>query len=181
MRSGTEFDRAAFVILESSKVPIEEVLRDVAPDRRFSQAYMRWLLSAGDIPGADQVWRWMMAHGYADDKVANEYVEFLLRNNEAEAAAQRWALYAGGRSEGYPESNRIFNGDFETDPAGSRFDWTIVPTAGVTVDFDREVTYSRGRALRIRFDGTSNPGDVGVAQVVFLPSWKVSVPRLHPD
>jgi hypothetical protein len=103
-----------------------------------------------------------------DDRLANEYIDFLVRDGHAETAATVWAQYAAARSRGYPESNRAFNGDFESDPTGSRFDWRINGTAGATIDFDRDVRYSGERSLRIRFDGTMNPGAIGVEQTVFL-------------
>jgi hypothetical protein len=62
----------------------------------------------------------------------------------------------------------VFNGDFEFDPTGNRFDWTIEPAAGVAIDFDRETKHSGDRSLRIQFDGTQNVGNIGLRQTVFL-------------
>ena len=110
----------------------------------------------------------MVQQGYADDRLARNYVEFLVRESGGGAALAAWTLYAGPRSPGYPASSRIFNGDFESDPISSRFDWTIEPASGMAIDFDREVKHAGGRSLRVRFDGTANPSELGVRQETFL-------------
>jgi hypothetical protein len=100
--------------------------------------------------------------------VAISSIVEILQRALASRAAAAWAIYAAGRSDGYPESNRIFNGDFESDPTHCLFDWRINPTPGTTIDFDPEVRYSERRSLRIRFQGTANVGEIGVGQDVFL-------------
>jgi O-antigen ligase len=166
---GEPFDEAPFRILERKQVPVTDVLQYGLPDRRSTQAYLRWLFKSDRVADVDQVWEWMVARGDADDKMANEYVDFRLRAKQPDAAAAGFALYARTRSPGYPESNRIFNGDFESDPMGARFDWRLDARSGMTIDFDETVHSSGKRSLRIRFDGTQNPGDIGLEQAVFLP------------
>ena len=41
--------------------------------------------------------------------------------------------------------------------------------AGMAIDFDEAVRASGRRSLGVRFDGTQNPGEIGVEQTVFLP------------
>ena len=116
----------------------------------------------------------MIARGVADNLLAKEYTEYLIDKPNPEAAVRAWALYTGGRPndvrDGFPESNRVFNGDFESDPANCRFDWRIDPRLGAAIDFDPEIRHSGGRALRVRFDGSTNVGEVGLWQEVFLKS-----------
>lgn len=121
-----------------------------------------------DPTDAAKTWDRIVAQRYTDDKLANEYIGFLIQNGKPEAAAQAWALHAGDRSKGYPETNRVFNADFESEPSGSRFDWTIEQTPGAKIDFDRETAHSGTRSLRIQFDGTQNLSSLGVRQSVFL-------------
>jgi len=169
LQAGAAFDEAIFTNLEDRRIPVDDIVRYALPDRRSSQAYLRQLLRGERFDDVDKVWEWMVRRGDANDKLANEYTEFRLRQKPPDAAARGWALYAGTKSPGYPQANRIFNGDFESDPTGNRFDWRIEAREGTAVDFDETVRSSGRRSLRIRFDGTQNPGEIGVEQTVFLP------------
>jgi O-antigen ligase len=164
-RALTEYDQR--------NVAVEEVLRHGLPrDPVLWKLYLRWQIKHERISEAAMVWSAIVEREYADNQVANEYIEFLMRTVNPEAAVQAWALYAGGRSngleEGFPESNRVFNGDFESDSTRCRFDWRIDPRQGTAIDFDADVRHSGRRALRVRFDGTTNVADIGVWQQVFL-------------
>ena len=78
-------------------------------------------------------------------------------------------MYAGSRSKGYPDADRVFNGDFESDPLPQpTFDWWIDKTPGVAIDFDPEVRHAGARSLRVQFDGTQNVTGVGLHQSVVL-------------
>jgi O-antigen ligase/tetratricopeptide (TPR) repeat protein len=169
LQGGDQFDNAVFGTLEDRHVAADDVLRHVLKDRRTSQIYLRRLLANDNATDAGKAWDWMISHRDVDNALANEYVEFLMRNGKTELAAGAWAMYAAGLSPGYPESNRIFNDDFEWNPTGCRFDWRVDPPRGAAIDFDREVKRSGGRSLRIQFDGTANIGEIGVRQFAFLP------------
>jgi len=169
LRAGDTFDESIFNNLEERRIPVDDIVRHALPDRRSSQAYLRQLFKGERFDDVDKVWEWMVRRGDANDKLANEYTEFRLRHKPPDAAARGWALYAGTKSPGYPQANRIFNGDFESDPTGNRFDWRIEAREGAAVDFDETVRSSGRRSLRIRFDGTQNLGEIGVEQTVFLP------------
>ena len=176
LQRGPTFDNAAFATLDDSHISVDDVLRHVVTDRRSAQAYLRWLLAKDNVTDAVKVWEWSISRGYADDKVAIDYVEFLMRKEMPEAAAKGWGRYAAGRSAGYPDTNLIFNGDFEADPTGSRFDWRIDKSrTGVAVGFDSEVRHSGARSLRLRFDGTENVSEVGVEQWVYLKPGQYSL------
>src|SRR5207249_300446 len=68
-----------------------------------------------------------------------------------------------------------FNGGFESDPTGNRFDWHIDARSGMAIELDEAVRASGRRSLRIRFDGTQNPGDIGVDETVFLPAGRYRI------
>lgn len=68
----------------------------------------------------------MLFKGWVDDRLAVAYVNALIQAHTYDKAAQAWRDYVGDRG-GYPDSNRVFNGDFEADSTGSRFDWAIDP------------------------------------------------------
>jgi O-antigen ligase/tetratricopeptide (TPR) repeat protein len=169
LRAGDAFDEEVFSALEERRVPVADVLEFGLPDRRSAQAYLRRLFKNDRVDDAQQAWEWIVPRGDANDKLANEYVDFHLRLKQPEAAAAGFALYERPRNPGYPDSNRIFNGGFESNPMGARFDWRIEVRSGMTIDFDEAVHSSGKRSLRIRFDGTQNPGDIGLEQAVFLP------------
>ena len=73
-----------------------------------------------------------------------------------------------GPAAGYPNMTCVFNGDFEEDPSGNRFDWRITPREGVATAFDVAILRSGARALRVQFDGKQNVRDVGIEQFTFL-------------
>jgi hypothetical protein len=63
------------------------------------------------------VLHWVAGYGYADNALAGEYVEFLIRQGHPDLAASAWAPQMGARADGYDKSTYLFNGDFESDPA----------------------------------------------------------------
>src|SRR5204863_305075 len=72
-------------------------------------------------------------------------------------AARSWALYAGQREDANLASNAIFNGDFESMPSGSRFDWRMDNLDDdVVVEVDASVARTGARSLRVRFGGKAN-------------------------
>ena len=161
--------QTAFGEYDTRKIATDAVLREgLPPDPAAARAYLGHLIEAGRDADAAETFPWMVRRAYVDDPVARQYVEFLLRQAKPEAAADAWALYAGPRSPGYPEANRIYNGDWERDPSGSPFDWTIDPPKGLKVDFDRQMKYAGARSLRLQFDGTENLGELRIWQSVFL-------------
>ena len=158
-----------FSDFEKRGIRIDEVLRYGLPaDSRVFKEYFRRLMYQKRTSDAAKTWDWINSRRYADDKLADEYVDFLIHDGKYDHAQQAWARYVNGREKGYPTSNLLFNGDFESNPTGSRFDWTIDPAQGAEIQFDREIHYSGLRSLRIKFDGRHNVSNIGVRQIVFL-------------
>ena len=150
-------------------VPPEQVLSDGLPDDRdIWRSYLRWQIQQDHLAAGITVWNALISRGYADNQSANEMVGFLLRHKQPATGAQAWADYQGARGNGYLKSNYIFNSDFESEPSGSPFDWSIDQTPGAMIDFDREIAHSGARSLRIQFDGKQNLSSLGIRQTVFL-------------
>ena len=169
--SDPSFAPAIFANYEQKKIPVENILAYGLPDRRAFQEYLRLQIEEKNLQSAAKVWEEAIRRGVIDEKLAEEYVEFLAGRGRNEAAVDAWATYSG-RNNGYPDSNRVFNGDFASDPAAIRFDWRIDPPRGVAIDFDRSSLQPQARALRIQMDGTQNLTDAGVRQTVLLrPGW----------
>ena len=165
------YDSGIFRWCEEKKIGVREVLRYGLPaGERASQAYLRYLIDNGNFDDAATVWVWLLSHGYADDRLANEYVNFLFTDQRYESAARSWALYLGDHRNGYLESNWLFNGDFETAPSGSALDWKMENLNNdVQVALDRSVSYTGGQSLRIRFGGKENVNYNSTYQTAFVP------------
>jgi O-antigen ligase len=170
LAQGERSDQAVFADLDYRKTPIDRVTARALPDRRAAQGYLRHLITAGRPDDARQLWRWMTSRAYADDVAAAGYFGLLVAQERSDAASEDWIEYVAGRDREYPHGNRVFNGGFEFDPKGSPFDWRLAGSAGVAPGFETNVHHANGRSLRLRFDGTANPADLGVDQLVYLPA-----------
>lgn len=161
----------AFTMLAAKKIAPTRVADALAMDRPTTLALLRRLLQPDflDLDAARSVWAWALGRGFVDEVVAREYTNALLHHKRSREAWDDWVRYAArGNAEGYPATNRIFNGGFERESAGGVFDWRIDPRAGVKATFDGDQPREGKRSLRLTFDGTENVGDVGVLQQVYL-------------
>jgi len=136
---------------------------------RPARAWLGYLTQTDKTEEAEETWRWMRAHGFADAVSANDYVSLLLRKHRPQEALGAWRDYLGASAGDYGRSNYAFNGGFENEFSGSPLDWKIQPTEGVETARDATNTDSGHWSLRIRFDGKHNVTDIGVKQAVVLP------------
>jgi hypothetical protein len=150
-----EFDEEAFAALD--RASIDEVLTNRLPNSRSARGYLRRLLLADKASQANALWTWMVSRKYVDGPLANQYVESLVRRQDMGGAWKAWTAYAAGRCDGYPDANLIFNGGFEEEPLGGRFDWAMWGLQDdVKVDLDESVAHTGHRSLRLRFGGRTN-------------------------
>jgi hypothetical protein len=162
---------ATFAMLAAKKIAPARVPAALGMDRPTTLAFLRRLLQPDylDLDAARGVWTWALGRGYIDEVVARDYTNALLGHKRSREAWDDWVSYAArGNAEGYPATNRIFNGGFERESAGGVFDWRIDPRAGVKATFDGDQPHEGKRSLKLAFDGTENVGDVGVLQQVYL-------------
>jgi len=159
-----EYDYLVFGTLDRLGVPPSSVF---PPDRRSAQSWLRYLVSRNSLDPARAVWQSILGRSLADDRLASDYVAFLLRQKRFEEAVQSWVAYLGPRRGPYRRTNYLFNPDFETDPTGSPFDWRIESLP--SVEITRE-----SHGLSLRFDGTQNIDFHHVSQQSFLPpaTWR---------
>jgi O-antigen ligase len=152
------YDNTIFDWYGGKEMPVGEVLGHGLPSApRASQEYLRYLMRTRRFADAATAWNCLLSHRYVDDRLANEYVDFLYKDHRYEDAARSWALYAADRGNAYLESNWLFNGDFESQPSGSRFDWTMENlNDDVEVELDASVARTGARSLRVRFGGKAN-------------------------
>jgi tetratricopeptide (TPR) repeat protein len=164
-----DYDSGIFSDYLRSVDRVEDVLRLGLPEGgRAAKSWLRFLIQAGRLEDAQRTWDWIVGHGYADDALAGEYVEFLTRQGHPDSAASVWAQYLGARADDYDKSTYLFNGDFESDPAQSPFDWNVAHTAGVEVARDCTTARSGKCSLRISFEGTQNLGFAAASLLAFV-------------
>jgi O-antigen ligase len=169
LRQTDTYDGLIFDWYWTKKLPVSVVLVHGLPDAaRAGRAYLRHLLTLDESRDAAEVWNWNVGHGYADDRLANDYLGFLVKQQEYEAAAQAWAHYLGPRRHDYMESNWIFNGEFENEVSTSPFDWRIDKREDVEVSRDAGVAHGGTHSLRIGFEGNQNLNYSDVSQTIFL-------------
>lgn len=150
---------------------LEEVLEYGVPaERRAAQAWFRFVLGRGEAGEAEKTWRWLEANGLTGDGVASEYVEWLAARRRNREAAELWAGHLGPRRGKYLASEFLFNGDFESEPTGARFDWRLSPATGCETQRVADAAASGRHSLRIRFSGTENVGFRHVSQAAWLPA-----------
>jgi len=169
LKETDSYDASIFDWYAEKNLPVSEILSHGLPlDRRAAGAYLRYLISGDHVDDAIPVWDWTAAHGYAEDRLALDYVDFLARNQKYELAAQTWARYLGPRCGGYLESTWIFNGDFELELTQSPFDWRVDERDDVEVARDASVAHTGAHSLRIRFQGKGNVNYSQVTQTAFV-------------
>jgi tetratricopeptide (TPR) repeat protein len=164
-----DYDSVIFSDYLRSVDRTEDVLRLGLPENgRAAKSWLRFLIQAGRLEDAQRTWGWVVGHQFADDTLAGEYVEFLIRQGHPDAAALVWAQYTGAGPDDYDKSTYLFNGDFESDPAPSPFDWNLAHTAGAEVARDCTIARSGKCSLRISFGGTQNLGFTAASQLAFV-------------
>jgi tetratricopeptide (TPR) repeat protein len=164
-----DYDSIIFSNYIRSVDPVEDVLRSGLPEgSRAAKSWLRFLMQAGRLGDAQRTWDWVVGHGYADDTLAGEYVKFLIHQGHPDSAASAWTQQMGARAHDYGKSNYLFNGDFESDPAQSPFDWSIAHSAGAEVARDCTVARSGRCSLRISFAGTQNLSFAATSQLAFV-------------
>jgi tetratricopeptide (TPR) repeat protein len=164
-----DYDSVIFNHYIGSVDSAEDVLRLGLPEGgRPAKSWMRFLIQAGRLGDAQRTWDWVVGHGHVDNALAGEYVEFLIRHGHPDSAASSWAQYMGARANDYDKSTYLFNGDLESDPAPSPFDWNVAHAEGAQVTRDCTTAWSGKCSLRISFAGTQNLGFAAASQLAFV-------------
>lgn len=151
----------------------EALLKDVLPNTLDAQeAALESFTTDNLIDPALAVWKHMVAARQAIPmKSAFSLEENLLAANRDDDARDVWreALAASGNpDEANTGGSLVFNGGFEFDATNGGLDWHLVPTPGVTFDYDSTNAHSGKRALRLTFDGEQNPDFQNVTQTVLV-------------
>ena len=159
-----EYDSVIFGYYRRLGLTTRDVLRDGIPNnRRAVQAYFLSGLLTSDGQQLRNVWNWAASRGFADDGLAKAYLDYLIRTAPEDAIAF-WTGYLGPRSEGYGQSNFVFNAGFEADLSGALLDWKLGPPAQAQAVRDRTIVHSGSWSMRIEFH---QPG-TAISQLVVL-------------
>jgi O-antigen ligase len=169
LNGDSDYETAAFDQYQRRQIPVDDILRYGLPELpRAFRSYLHSLLPQNRAAEAATTFAWMVPRGYVDIDAANEYLYFLIGKRTPEAAVAAWTRWAGARSKDYPQTNRVFNGDFESDPVRSPFDWSLQSTPAIQVAIDPQVAHSGSRSLRIHSDDAESPTYVALTQSVLL-------------
>ena len=160
------YDQAIFSYYDRLAPSVEAVLRHLGDNRRAGQGYFRHLLGAEAAGRAAIAWEWLRGRRFADDGLAAEYLDLLLKQGMTKEAVAVWAAYLGRRRGDYPESNLLFNGDFESPPSGAALDWRITAMRGVETAREDGGARSGRWSLHISFQGEENLSYGQAAQTV---------------
>jgi hypothetical protein len=164
------YDGPIFDRYGREQIPLARVLRNGLPEnQRAWQSYLRYLMNLGKFADAAAVWDGIVALHYGDGRLAHDYLASLFQDHRYEAVAQAWANYLGDSGHGYLTSNYLFNGDFEAQPSGVDFDWTMEDlNDDVKVTIDPSVAHTGSRSLKIQFGGKANVNYDRTSQKVFV-------------
>ena len=144
------------------------ILPHLKGNSRAAYSYFRHLLTSAQAAAADATWTWLEHSKATDDRLAGEYLDFLIRVRRYKEAAHAWAHHLGPRGAGYLTSTLLFNGGFESEPTGAVFDWRTSPVPGVEVSRESGSAQQGRNALRISFSGTVNVDYSHVAQTAYI-------------
>jgi O-antigen ligase len=167
LRETPSYDRSVFDWFKKKGFTAIHTLPVLPPIARVYRGYLRWLISDDNLEDSAIVWARLRSLGYADTSLANDYSQFLILRKQYHAAAQAWAGYLGEHPDGYLITNCIFNGDFESAPSGSPFDWKIEKTPGVQATFDSNAAHTGSHSLRLDFSGENNVSYDHVSQLLY--------------
>src|SRR2546425_9020102 len=76
---------------------------------RLAQDYFRYILAQDKASeDVEKAWDWLQSHSRADDKLAGEYVDLLLKKGEFSVAAGTSKRSAGRHDHAYPNPHLCF-------------------------------------------------------------------------
>ncbi len=152
-----EYKELVFDAYFSSRGNVSDTLEHgFSPQSPLAKDYFRYLLVHATLEDMKKAWDWLKGHSIADDPLAGEYVDLLIKKGEYLLAVDTWKRTAGHYDNAYLRPNLVFNGDFESQPLQSGLDWRFPETPGVGIKRDSTVAFSGSSSLQIEFDGERN-------------------------
>ncbi len=143
---------------------VKDGLGGILPhDEGVWKAYLRWLISRGEVEKAVMVWREMGDLGWRDRGLFRSVVDGLIAKG---AVAQAWKVWRGE----FPQDHLIHNGGFERDLLGFGFGWRFNPRiSGLkSWGFTFRDRIEGRRSFYLEFDGERNPRVGWPRQLVYI-------------
>ena len=171
----TDYYPAAFLTYSHLDLPIETVLeKGLPPVSTAAEPFFHFWMNANKAPETKATWNWMVKHSLTTERTTGDYVSFLLRNKEIDAAAREWRR-ANPTATSYQVLNWIFNGGFEMDPKPGPFDWHIETVPDVEATRVQDVSHDGQWSVKLSFGGQENVDYHGVYEdVVVTPGkWRL--------
>ncbi len=154
-----EIRPGAFQLVTDAGVPAGEALDKMIPaDREILIAYLDHLAGIGSLEDAALVWNRLRALGPVQPPEAFQYLDALIRLQDAAQVRVVWAdvAPAASQSSGENSPNLIYNSSFESPLLGDGLDWRVYSVAGAYVELDSGAAHDGARSLRIDFDPPGN-------------------------
>lgn len=151
----SDYDEILFSYLEMPGTSVSELLGSAIPaSSRPARAWLAWMRDHAEAADVVTTWQWMQTAKLTDEKSASETVRALWSNKAYDAARTVWTSFAG--ADWYTAGNLLANASFERESSNVPLDWDLSARPGVE--------FVRGNGLDVRFAGTDNVVDAGVAQ-----------------
>jgi hypothetical protein len=146
-----------FLTYSRMNLRIERILDQGVPaTSSAADAFLRYWIDANKLPQAAAVWKWLPKQAPADDKLAGEYIAFLIRNRNEMEAAETWRAFTNNQMPEYRKTNFVYNGGFEQTPRPSPLDWGLDSGKDVLVTRVQSAAHDGDWSLRVRFEGLEN-------------------------
>jgi hypothetical protein len=172
----TSYYQAAFLTYSRLGVSINELLeKGIPPVTTAAEPFLRFWMDGNSQPEAAATWHWMVQHSLTTENSCGNYVAFLERHNDIQAAAKEWRRAYGTQAPNYQVLNWIFNPGFEMEPKPGPFDWHIETAPDVQATRVGDVSRDGQWSIKLTFDGKSNADYHGVYEdAAVLPGrWNV--------
>ncbi len=165
----TTYYEPVFLTYDRLGLPIQEILdRGIPKNRTAADAFLRFLMEGNQLVESAAAWNWIQQNIGADDKLAGEYVAFLIRENAPEQAALVWQKFTARYFPEYRKTNWVFDGRFEREPKPSPLDWSLETTPSVQVTRAAKAGHAGSWALKVKFSGDQNVDFRQIQQTIVL-------------
>jgi hypothetical protein len=155
------FDQIIFSYFKAARISTPELLGTAVPaEGRAARSWLDWVRANGSDEDLTDTWEWMKQNRLLDRSSAVDAVWTLWSRQSFRTARDLWRDWIGPNRGDESDGEEIVNGEFQAEPAGGPFDWTLeAPGSG---------TVSRNDGLDVRFSGKENLAFSGVRQAVVV-------------
>jgi len=173
LREDPSLAPAALNICWQSLHDIKRIQSILPSNPELYLAFIKLLLSTGELDSAHEIWSGLMQLKTAPDYHQGLfYIDHLLQAHDVARASDAWKQLScrSKALQAYTQpDNLIMDGTFSQEILNSGFDWRYVPKPHIAVTLDRGEFHSGNRSLRLVY--SDSDGDAGIFQYI----------AVHPD